>query len=170
VVNKISTFALLAVAGLVAYFALKPGNSNNDALPELTLQSQDAPTLLKIADARSQNEAIESRLSDINSELSIFAPAKTRNDCGRPGQKSCGKVNFTTFAKGTRFSIDPFTSNRVVVGFTERASSRTRSLFPVADIKQIQVAREFQSNLLTERSTIQATSRQNTLFLSSVGL
>ena len=161
---KISSSILLVLAGLVAYLALKPGSSNNDAIPAPTLQSQDTVTLAKISDARSQNQAIESRISDINSELSIF------KDKSIPcTSRAC---RFQTFAKGTRFTINPFTNTRVLIGFSDRASQKTRNFFAgsVADINKIIVAREFQSNLLTERSAIQATSRQNTLFLSGVGL
>lgn len=165
--GKISSTLLLVFAGLVAYLALKPGSSDRSGIPTPTLQSQDAPTLIKIADARSQNEAIESRLAQINQELSIFSTFKRK-----PKEQLTRAERFQPLPKGATFTINPFTGRNVLIGTGKsgRPGAVAAIFGGIADINQIRVAREFQSNLLTERAQIQSTSRQNTLFLSSVGL
>jgi len=45
--------------------------------------------------------------------------------CGGTGQFSCGKFNFTTFPKGSRFSVNPFTGTRLSIPAGPRASQKT---------------------------------------------
>jgi len=51
-----------------------------------------------------------------------FRTPAPRNDCGNVGQLSCARKNFTTFAKGSQFSLDPFTGSRILTGLTQRAN------------------------------------------------
>jgi len=54
-----------------------------------------------------------------------FKVPKKRTDCGGTGQFSCGKINFTTFPKGSRFGINPFTGTRIALPVGPRASQKT---------------------------------------------
>jgi len=58
-------------------------------------------------------------------------------------------ARFQPLAKGTRFSIDPFTGKRVLIGFGPRASPKTRSFFgdPSANLLRVQQGNLFRSSL-----------------------
>jgi len=58
-----------------------------------------------------------------------FKTPEPRNDCGRPGQFSCGKINFSPLPKGSRFGINPFTGTRIALPVGPRGSSVTERFF-----------------------------------------
>jgi len=80
---------------------------------------------------------------------------RSRGECGGTGQFSCGKFNFTTFAKGSQFSLDPFTGSRILTGLTQRANL---SKFNLGQIQANFQRVSFGNNLL---STIQAFISEN---------
>jgi len=115
------------------------------ALPEFLKSQQERISLIQdVKFLQNENISAQQFISK------TFRTPKPRNDCGGTGQFSCGKINFTTFAKGSSFSLDPFTGSRILTGLTQRANLSKFNLNQIsANFSRVQ----FGNNLL---GTIQA--------------
>jgi len=115
------------------------------ALPEFLKSQQERISLIQDVEfLQNENIVAQQFISK------TFRTPTKRNDCGGTGQFSCGKINFTTFAKGSQFSLDPFTGTRILTGLTQRANL---SKFNLGQINSNFARVQFGNNLL---GTIQA--------------
>jgi len=141
---SLGSTALLGIGAIILVFLVTRKSNGINIMPENTfVKLIDTPQITEIME-NPQIQILKDAISGVQGFIknTFKAPILTKGLVTGGKQLKCRGPNcLGSFqAKGTRTSFDPFTGSRVVVGFTDRASTFLKKITSGVDVNVARIS------------------------------